>query len=94
MLQALGLVVHLVPAVAEHLDEEHLEQAVVAHELEGDLAALAGQLLAAVAVVLDEALGGQARDHLADGGRGDAEALGELAGRAPGAGRRGAGRGP
>ena len=35
MLQTLGLVVHLVPAVAEDLDQEHLEQAVVADELQG-----------------------------------------------------------
>ena len=68
VLEPFGLVVHLVPAVAEHLDQEHLEQAVVPHQLEGDLPALAGQLLAAVAVVLDQALGGEAGDHLADGG--------------------------
>ena len=81
VLQAFGLVVHLVPRVSEHLDEEHLEQPVMPHELERDLAALAGQLLAAIAVVLDEALGTQARDHLADAGRRDAEPLGELASR-------------
>ena len=56
VLQPLGLVVNLVPAVAQHLHEEHLEEAMVPDQLHGDLSALAGQLLAAVAVVLDEAL--------------------------------------
>ncbi len=57
MLEALGLVVDLVPRVAEDLDQEDLQQAVVADELERDLATLPRQLLAAVPVVLDEALG-------------------------------------
>src|SRR5216683_2811774 len=53
MLESLGFVVDLVPGIATHLDQEHLEQAVVADELEGDLPAFFGQLLAAVLVVLD-----------------------------------------
>jgi hypothetical protein len=73
--------VDLVPAVAEHLDQEHLEEAVVADELEGYLPAFAGELLASVAVVLDQALGRKAVDHLADARRGDAQTLGQLAGR-------------
>src|SRR6202171_4500328 len=81
MLEALRLVVDLVPAVAEDLDEEHLQEAVVPDELERHLAALTRELLAPVAVVLDETLGSESRDHLADAGRGDAQALGELAGR-------------
>src|ERR1700730_14426494 len=72
VLQTLGLVVPLVPAVSEHLHQEHLQKPVMSHELERDLSALFGQLLAAVAVVLDKTLGGEAGDHLADGGRGDA----------------------
>jgi post-segregation antitoxin (ccd killing protein) len=52
---------------------------VVADELDGDLAALAGQLLAAVAVVFDKALRAEARHHLADAWRRDAEAVSEVA---------------
>ena len=66
MLQALRLFVNLVPAVAEDLDQEHLQEPVVAHELQGDPPAFARQLLAAVPVVLDQALGGQPGHHLAD----------------------------
>src|SRR6202165_989373 len=79
--QPFGFVVDLVPAVAEDLDEEHLQQAVVPNELEGDFAALASELLSAVAVVHDEALSGEARDHFADAGRRDAETLSQVAGR-------------
>jgi len=70
--------VHLIPAVAEHLDEEHLEEAVVTDQLERDLAALPGELLAAVAVVLHEALRAQAGHHLAHAWRRDAEPLRKL----------------
>ncbi len=78
VLQALGLVVHLVQAVAEDLNEEHLEQPVVPDQLQCNLAPVAGQLLAAVPVVLDKTLRGQPRDHLADARRRDAETLGKL----------------
>src|SRR5205823_3057729 len=81
VLEALRLVVDLVPAVAEHADQKDLQQAVVADQLQGDFAAVRGELLAAVAVVFDQALGGQAGDHLADARRRDAEALGEVPGR-------------
>src|SRR5438067_1415936 len=81
VLEPLGLVVDLIPAVTEHLDEEHLHQPVVADELKGDPPAFAGQLLAAVPVVLDQALGAELGDHLAHRRRGDAEPLGEVAGR-------------
>ena len=67
VLEALGLLMDLVPAVAEHLDQEHLEQPVMAHELERDLSAFACQLLAAIPVVLDQSLGIQSGDHLAHG---------------------------
>ena len=50
-------------------------------QLECDLAALAGQLLAAIAVVLDEALCAETGDHLADAWRRDAESLSEITGR-------------
>src|SRR5581483_100166 len=78
VLEALRLVVNLVPAVAENADEEHLEQPVMTDELECDLATLGRQLLAAISVVLDEALRGKARDHLAHARRRDAESLGQL----------------
>ena len=79
MLETLCLLVDLVPAVAEDLNQEHLQKAVVPDELERDLPALAGELLAAVAVVFDQPLGGEPRHHLADRRRGDAEALREVA---------------
>jgi len=78
VLEALGLVVDLIPAVTQHLHEEHFEEAMVPDELDGHLAALAGQLLAAVAVVLDEPLRAKPRHHLADAGRRDAQPLSQL----------------
>src|SRR2546430_981197 len=78
VLESLGLVVDLVPGVAQHLDQEHLEQAVVADELEGDLPAFLGELLAAVPVVLDQALCGEPRDHLAYRRGRDAQPLRQL----------------
>ena len=74
------LVVDLVEAVPEDADQEHLEKAMVADQLQTDLAALARQLLTAIAVVLDEALRGQPGHHLAHAWGRDAEALGQLAG--------------
>src|SRR5258708_39496972 len=50
-------------------------------QLERYLAAFAGQLLAAVAVVLDKALGAETGDHLADAWGRDAESLSEVTGR-------------
>src|SRR5690348_10480523 len=79
VLEALRLVVDLVPGIAENLDQEHLQEPVVPNQLQGDLPAFTRQLLAAVAVALDEALGAQAPDHLAHGWRRDAESLGQLA---------------
>jgi len=80
------------PGVAEDLDEEHLEQAVVADELEGDLAAFACELLAAVRRAR-RALGAEARDlslTLGDEMRGAVRGRGS----GTGAGRRAAGRAP
>jgi hypothetical protein len=65
VLEALGLLVHLVPAVAEDLDQEHLEQAVMADELDRDAPSLPRQLLAAVTVVLYQPLRRESRNHLA-----------------------------
>src|SRR5581483_9812359 len=57
VLEAGGLVVDLVPTVAEDLYQEHLQQAVVADQLERRRAPLGRQLLSTVAVVSDQALG-------------------------------------
>ena len=54
-LSELGLVVHFVPGHAEALDEEQLDQPVVADHLERDAAAALGEAGATVALVLDEA---------------------------------------
>src|SRR5437868_9824639 len=79
MLEALRLVVDLVPAVAENAHEKNLQQAVVPDQLQSDLAAVRSELLAAISVVLDQALRRQPGDHLADAWRRDAEALCEVA---------------
>src|SRR2546428_8516118 len=55
----------------------------MADQLQGDFAAIRSELLAAVAVVFDQALGRQAGDHLADARRRDAEALRQVPGRGP-----------
>ena len=46
-----------------------------------DLAAFPRELLTAVTIVLDQPLRGEPRDHLADRGRGDAQALRQITGR-------------
>ena len=74
VLEALGFFVDLVPAVATDLDQEHLEQTVVAAELERCGPARTGQLLATVAIVIDETLSREPGDHLADRGGRDAHA--------------------
>ena len=81
VLQVLRLLVDLVPRITEDLDQEHLQQAVVPHELQRDLAAFPRELLTAVTIVLDQPLRGEPRDHLADRGRGDAQTLGKITGR-------------
>src|SRR2546426_9738213 len=53
----------------------------MADQLQGDFAAVRSELLAAVAVVFDQALGRQAGGHLADARRRDAEALRQVPGR-------------
>ena len=81
VLEPLRLVVHLIPGIAEDLDQEHLQQSVMADQLEGDPPALLRQLLSPIAVVHNEAVLDEAPDHLADRRGGDAQALRELAGR-------------
>ena len=62
-------------------NQEHLQQAVVPHELQRDLPAFPRELLTAVTIVLDQPLRGEPHDHLADRGRGDAQTLGKITGR-------------
>ena len=69
VLQHLGLVVHFVPPVAEHLDEERLEQPVPPHHRHRVRATGLGELDAPVRLVHEEALLGEAADAVRDGGR-------------------------
>ena len=63
VLEHLGLGVHAVPWHPEGLDEEQLEQAVMAHHLERDPAAVLGQRDPAVRTVLDQAELAEPLDH-------------------------------
>ena len=81
VLEHLGLLVDLVPLVAEPLDEVGLEQAVPADHRDGEVAALLGERDRAVALVLEETHAAHAPDGLRDGRRADPEPLGELLGR-------------
>ena len=73
VLEHLGLGVHLVPGHAEALDEEQLDEPVVADHLERDAPAALGEADAAVALVLDEAEGRELAQHPRDGGGADLE---------------------
>ena len=77
VLQALRLRVDCVPAEPERFREVELEQPVVAYDLERDAAAGLGQTHAAVALVRDETEPVELAQHPGDGGRLDAEPLGE-----------------
>ena len=77
MLEDLGLVVHLVPAHSQALDQVELEQAVVADHLEGDAPARCGEPDAAVRLVLGEPERDQLADHPGNGAGLDAEPLRE-----------------
>ena len=54
VLEPLGLGVHLVPAHPQALDQEQLEQAMVANHLERDRAPALGQARTAIELMLDE----------------------------------------
>ncbi len=77
VLEHLGLRVDAIPRHAEGLDQVQLEQAVVAHHLERDPAALLGQRHAAVRAVLDEPELAEPLDHPGRRGGGHAEPFGE-----------------
>ena len=84
MLEHLGLGVHLVPGHAEALDEEQLDEPVMADHLERDTPPALGETDAAVALVLDEPEVRELAQHPRDGGGADLEQRGE-AGRGRGA---------
>ena len=69
MLQPLRLVVHLIPAVAERLDQVALQQAMVADHFQGDPFAGLGQLHAPVALVLHQPELAETLDHVGHGWR-------------------------
>jgi hypothetical protein len=77
VLEQLRLLVDEVPRDVEHLDEQQLEQAVVAERAQRDAAALVGEADAAVALVLEQAQLVEAAQHARHRSGGDAEALGE-----------------
>ena len=78
MLEALRLLVDLVPGVAQGLDQVHREKPVVPDHLDGDSFAPLGQLGAPIAVMADEAECGQLAEHLAHGRGGNMEVLGQF----------------
>ena len=73
VLEHLGLGVHLVPGHAEALDEEQLDEPVVADHLERDAPAALGEPHAAVALVLDEPERRELAQHPRDRGGADLE---------------------
>ena len=77
VLQAVGLRVHLVPRHAEVLDEVELQQAVVAQHLERDRLAARRQAHAVVRLVGHQPQAVEALDHAGDGGRRDAQPVGQ-----------------
>jgi len=80
VLQPLGLVVDFVPAVAERLDQEQLDQPVMAHDFERDSLPGGGQADATIRLVRDELSARQLLRHFRCRGRGDRQRLGQLRG--------------
>ena len=81
MLEHLGLRVHLIPGHAEALDEEQLDEPVVADHLEGDAPAAFGEADAPVALVLDEPERRELAQHPRDGRGADLEEGRKVGGR-------------
>ena len=77
MLQAVRLLVDLVPPVAQRAHQVGLDQAVVADHFEGDLDSLGGEPGPVVGVVDDEAQRCELAEHLAHRSRADPHLLGE-----------------
>ena len=80
VLEHLGLVVHLVPAVAEFADEEGLHEPVPADHRQRGRPTGVGQRHRAVLLVIDETLIGQLADGLRGGARGHPDPLGQQLG--------------
>ena len=78
MLEHLGLGVHLVPGHAEALDEEQLDEPVVADHLERHAPTALGEPHAAVALVLHEPERGELAQHPGHRGGADLEQRGEF----------------
>jgi hypothetical protein len=81
VLEHLGLGVHLIPGHAQALDEEQLDEPVVADHLERDPPAARGQADAPVALVLDESEVRELAQHPRDGGGANLEQGREVGGR-------------
>ena len=77
VLPAAGLVVHVGPVEPDHVGEQTLGEAVLAHHVHRAGAALGGELEVAVAFDDDEAVALHAADGLRHGRTGVAEALGD-----------------
>jgi hypothetical protein len=88
VLEALGLGVHLLPRDAEMLDEEELEQPVMAQHLERGGGAARRQNDAVVRLVLDQPEAVELLDHPRHRRRGDVQPVGERLRRHGPAGRR------
>ncbi len=71
VLEALGLLVDLVPGNAEHVGQEALDQAVAADDALGVRGAAVGEGDRAVAAARDVAVALEAADHLVHGRRGE-----------------------
>ncbi len=78
VLEALGLLVDLVPGHAEDVGEEALDQAVPAHDPLGVLGAAGGERDRAVGAARDVAVELEAADHLVDGGRRELHGAGDV----------------
>ncbi len=75
MLPPRGLAVHLLPLEADDVGQQPLGQPVPTHDRRREVAALVGEVQAAIARELDEALTGQPPDRLGDGRRRESEPL-------------------
>ncbi len=82
VLQPVGFVVDGVPFVAQGAVKVHLQQAVVAHDLEGDLLAGGCEGDAVVLAVFEQrgGAGGELLEHAGDGGGGDTQGSGNAVG--------------
>ena len=92
VLQLLGYLVHLVPIEAQLLHQKHLPEAVLADGEQGQALAFGRELHAPVPLVRQEALVGQAAQHVRDGRRAGVQGGGNAVGAHAGGVRRGLGQ--